>query len=49
MLNKIEKVLDENVRPKLAWHHGNIEVVSYENYILRVKLLVKCSGGSSPC
>ncbi|PWJ51898.1 NifU family protein [Faecalicatena contorta] len=44
MLNKIEKV-----RPELARHHGNVKVVSYENHILRVKLLGKCSGGSLPC
>lgn len=44
MLNKIEKV-----PPELARHHSNIEVVSYENHILHVKLPEKRSGGSRPC
>lgn len=44
MLNKIEKA-----RPELERHHCNVEVVSDENHILRVKLLRKCSGGSLPC
>lgn len=44
MLDKLEKV-----HPKLARHHGNAEVVPYENYILHVKLLGKYSRGSLPC
>lgn len=44
MLDKIERILDEKVRPELALHHGNVEVISYQNSILRIKLLGQCSG-----
>ncbi|WP_426350378.1 NifU family protein [Alloiococcus sp. CFN-8] len=43
MLNVIEKVLDEYVRPKLIPHEGNIEVINYENNIVKVRFLGKCS------
>ncbi len=39
MFSKIEKILEVNVRPKLAEHYGNIELVSVEDGIVEVKLL----------
>mgnify|MGYP003688805773 FL=1 len=45
MLNKVEKVLDEQIRPALASHGGNIEVIDYDNN----KLFVKLSGGCQGC
>ena len=39
MLSKIEDVLDERVRPLLALHQGNVQVLSYENQILKIKML----------
>lgn len=45
MLNKVEKVLDEQIRPALAGHGGNIEVVDFDNN----KLFVKLSGGCQGC
>jgi len=43
MIDKILKVIDEKVRPYLAQHNGDIEVLSFENGILEVKLLGSCS------
>ncbi len=45
MIHKIEKVLDEQIRPALASHGGDIEIVDYDNN----KLFVKLSGGCQGC
>ncbi len=42
-MEKIERVLDERVRPSLAAHNGNIRVESFADGILRVRLLGQCS------
>lgn len=42
-MKKIEQLLEERVRPALAMHRGDIRVESYENGILRVRLLGQCS------
>ena len=47
MLHHIEKVLDEQIRPALASHGGDIEVMNYENKKLYVKLTGGCQGCSS--
>lgn len=44
MLDKIEKVLEENVRPVLLSHEGNVKVVDFEEGILKVRLTGQCSG-----
>ena len=44
MFAEIEKILEANVRPKLADHYGNIELVSVEDGIVEVKLLGQCKG-----
>ena len=43
-LDEIEKVLDEKVRPALRAHGGDVVVKSYEDQVLKVKMLGKCSG-----
>ena len=43
MLRQIEAVLNRKVRPELAKHEGNLAVESYENGILKVRLLGRCS------
>lgn len=43
-IEQLEKVLDEKVRPSLALHNGNVEIYSFENDVLRVKLTGQCSG-----
>ena len=47
MLHHVEKVLDEQIRPALASHGGDIEVVDFENNKLYVKLTGGCQGCSS--
>lgn len=44
MLEKIEKVLEEDVRPKLLAHEGDVEIREFKEGILKVKLLGYCSG-----
>ena len=44
MMEQIEQVLDQRVRPYLLGHGGQVEVVSLEDGILRVRLLGHCSG-----
>ena len=40
---RIEEVLDEKVRPQLALHSGNIEIVELQDDVLKVRFLGKCS------
>lgn len=44
MLQMIEKVLENKVRPKLLEHEGNVEAVEYKEGILKVRLLGQCAG-----
>lgn len=44
MLEKIEKVLEEKVRPALLDHEGNVQIVSFEDGVLRIRLTGHCSG-----
>lgn len=43
MLEKIEEVLDQKVRPTLRSHFGDIEIVKLEGTTLFVKLVGQCS------
>lgn len=43
-LEKIEKILDEHVRPMLHQHKGNIELVEIRDKIAYVKFRGHCSG-----
>ncbi|WP_066648745.1 NifU family protein [Christensenella timonensis] len=43
LLKKIERVLHERVRPTLGEHQGDIEVVDFEDGVLKVRFLGKCS------
>lgn len=43
LLSKIERLLDEEVRPQLALHQGNISVVSLTNDVLTIRLLGTCA------
>ena len=43
MLKKIEKILDEKVRPSLRSHGGDVVVKEYNEGILKVKLIRACS------
>ena len=47
MLRKIEVLFDEQVRPALAAHGGNVEIIDFDNNKLYVKLVGGCQGCSS--
>lgn len=47
MIRKIEKVLDDQIRPALASHGGDIQVIDFDNNKLFVKLTGGCQGCSS--
>lgn len=44
MRDRIEKVLEERVRPALMEHEGNVQIVSLEDGILKIRLSGHCSG-----
>ena len=43
MINKIEHVLNEYVRPKLAEHYGDVKVLSFKEGVLKIKMQGQCS------
>ena len=43
MLERIEQVLDEKVRPALRTHDGDIKVVRVEDGVLYFRMLGQCS------
>jgi Fe-S cluster biogenesis protein NfuA len=43
MIDKIENVLNEYVRPKLKEHYGDVKVLSFKDGVLEIKLIGKCS------
>ena len=44
MVQKVEKIIEDEIRPKLKSHNGDIKLVSVEDSIVNVKLLGACSG-----
>lgn len=42
MLDKIKNIIEKDIRPYLSNHYGDIEVVSYNDGYLRVRLLGQC-------
>lgn len=47
MLRQVEKLLDEQIRPALAAHGGNVELIDVDNDKVFVKLTGGCQGCSS--
>lgn len=47
MIRKVEKLLDEQIRPALAAHGGNVEIVDIDNNILYLRLQGGCQGCAS--
>lgn len=43
LLKQIEQILEEKVRPELSGHEGDIQIVSFEDGILKVRFLGQCS------
>ncbi len=46
-MNEIEKALDEYVRPLLKLHGGDMEVLGFEDGIVRFRLTGVCAGCSA--
>lgn len=47
MLRKIEQMMNDQIRPALATHGGDIEVIDLDNGKLFVKMIGGCQGCSS--
>lgn len=47
MIRKLETLFDEQVRPALAAHGGNVEIVDLDNDVLYLRLQGGCQGCSS--
>lgn len=47
MIRKLEILFDEQVRPALAAHGGNVEIVDLDNNVLFLRLQGGCQGCSS--
>lgn len=47
MINKIEKLFDTQIRPALAQHGGNVEIIDIDNNKLFIKFYGGCQGCSS--
>ena len=43
-LDNIQRILEEDVRPALMAQEGDVELISYESQVVKVKLHGKCSG-----
>lgn len=44
MFDKIEQLIADKIRPVLAEHNGDISLVSYEDGIVKVRMLGQCAG-----
>ena len=43
-LTKLQEVIDNEIRPALQAHGGDMEIVSYENNVLTIKYQGACGG-----
>jgi Fe-S cluster biogenesis protein NfuA len=47
MIAQLEKLFNDQIRPALAQHGGNVEIVDVDNDILYVRFFGGCQGCSS--
>ncbi len=47
MNEKVVRILNENVKPILAKHNGDIKLINIENNVVEVQMLGACSGCAS--
>jgi Fe/S biogenesis protein NfuA len=47
MIAQLEKIFDQQIRPALAHHGGNVEIIDLDNSILFVRFFGGCQGCSS--
>ena len=43
MQQKVEEILDERVRPRLAQHNGGVKLLSVEGETVRLQLMGQCA------
>ena len=43
-LTQLESLFNKKIRPSLQSHGGNVEIISYENNHLHIRLTGQCSG-----
>ena len=43
-LTKLQEVVDQTIRPSLRMHGGDMEIVNFENNVLKIKYQGACSG-----
>ncbi len=46
MIQKIEKIITEKIKPAIQEHGGDIKIISFKEGILNIKLLGSCVGCS---
>ena len=44
MNERLERLLDELVRPSLREHGGDVALIGYEDGVLRLRMLGRCAG-----
>ena len=44
MIEKINEILEKKVRPALLLHSGDVELISYKDGVVSVRLLGACAG-----
>ena len=44
IIEKIEAVLEEKVRPSLLAHEGNVQILEFTDGILKIRLTGQCAG-----
>lgn len=44
MLDLIEKVIEEDIRPYINRHYGDIKLLDFKDGIAEIKLMGQCSG-----
>ena len=44
MIERIDEVLEEKVRPALLSHEGDVQIVEYADGVLKIRLTGHCSG-----
>ena len=47
MMRQLEKLFDDMIRPALAAHGGNIELIDVDNNVVYVKMTGGCQGCAS--
>lgn len=44
MISKLERLLEERIRPFLHSHGGDAEIICYEDGVLKLRMLGHCAG-----